>query len=297
LEPLANPAINRWAIVERSSGTQSISDEVRSEITGPENALKPILGYYHLRRSQERMIHLRKPVLLKKSEVSMDINQATRILQQFSGQDLTTTLAGIESSAKGLTSENCHTALTTWGARNEVLVAAGLVKKLAGQINVIIHASGILMCLPRILEPDEVVQYLSLGAGNTGRPFDLETNKRIGEFKFIRWKGADAIRQNSLFKDFYQLAEYSTSKTKCLYVLGKEHPLKFLNGRRAIVSVLDKYATLLERFRRTYGNQYETVRDYWQARGTQVDLHDVSMWVSGLINEGIDEFEPPRPDA
>ncbi len=224
----------------------------------------------------------------------MDITEAASILQQFCGQNLTSTLAGIEDSAKGLTLKNCPAALRACGARVEVLVAAGLVKKLAAQINVIIHASGILMCLPKILEPDEIVQYLSLGAGNTGRPFDLETNKRVAEFKFVRWRGADAIRQNSLFKDFYQLAEHFTPKRKYLYVLGTDYPLKFLNGRRAIGSVLDKYATLLTRFTATHGNRYETVQDYYQARGTQVTLQDVSSWVSSLVVEGVDELEPPE---
>ena len=34
---------------------------------------------------------------------------------------------------------------------------------------------------------------------------------------------------SGLFKDFYQLAEYSRAKKKYVYVLGKEYPLKFLN--------------------------------------------------------------------
>jgi hypothetical protein len=55
------------------------------------------------------------------------------------------------------------------GARAEVLAAAGLVKQMAGQINVVIHALGILLCLPHILRPSEVIDYISLGAGNTGR--------------------------------------------------------------------------------------------------------------------------------
>ncbi len=222
----------------------------------------------------------------------MDITEAVSIVQEFCGKDLTSTLAGIEESAKELTSQNCPAALAAWGARAELLVAAGLVKKLAAQINVIIHASGILMCLPKILESDEIVQYLSLGAGNTGRPFDLETNKRVAEFKFIRWRGADAIRQNSLFKDFYQLAEHSTPKRKYVYLLGTDYPLKFLNGRRAIRSVLDKYATVLTRFTAKHSNQYDTVRDYYQARGNQVILQDVSPWVSSLVAQGIDELEP-----
>jgi len=56
------------------------------------------------------------------------------------------------------------------------MAAAALMKRVAGQINVVIHALGILLCLPHILEADEVVEYVSLGAGNTGRAFDLETN-------------------------------------------------------------------------------------------------------------------------
>ena len=66
-----------------------------------------------------------------------------------------------------------------------------------------------------------MIEYVSLGAGNTGRAFDLETNQRIAEFKFIHWQGGpESIRQNSLFKDFYEMAEYDTRKQKFLYVLG-----------------------------------------------------------------------------
>ena len=39
------------------------------------------------------------------------------------------------------------------------------MKRLAGQINVTIHALGILLCLPHILEPSERVEPVSLGAG------------------------------------------------------------------------------------------------------------------------------------
>jgi hypothetical protein len=68
-----------------------------------------------------------------------------------------------------------------------VLGAAGLIKQLAGQINVVIHALGILLC--HILRPGEVIDYVSLGAGNSGRAFGLETNQRIAEFKFVHWQG------------------------------------------------------------------------------------------------------------
>ena len=101
-----------------------------------------------------------------------------------------------------------------------------MIKRLAGEIHVVIHALGILLCLPHILKTGEIVESVSLGAGNTGKAFDLETNRRIAEFKFIRWQGgAEMIRQNALFKDFYLMAEHSTHKEKYLYVLGTEIPL------------------------------------------------------------------------
>lgn len=74
-----------------------------------------------------------------------------------------------------------------------------------------------------------------------------------------------------------------------MYVLGTEYPLKFLNGGRAIESVLEKYARLLARFSETHGNTFRTVRDYYQTRGTQVTLADVSPWVIGLVPDEADE--------
>ena len=53
---------------------------------------------------------------------------------------------------------------------------------MAGQVNVVIHALGILISLPYLLEDDEEIQSLSLGAGNTGRRYDLETDRRVAEF-------------------------------------------------------------------------------------------------------------------
>src|SRR5271168_1214145 len=167
------------------------------------------------------------------------IADALDLLQTFRGADLTQTIYQIETSLRGASADGYAAVLTTSGAKAEVLGAAGLIKQLAGQINVVIHALGILLCLPHILRPGEVIEYVSLGAGNTGRSFDLETSQRIAEFKFIRWQGGpESIRQNSLFKDFYEMAEHETPKEKYLYVLGTEHGEKFFNGGRALSSVL-----------------------------------------------------------
>jgi hypothetical protein len=194
---------------------------------------------------------------------TFELSEAACALQTFCETDLTQTLARIEASLQNTTVDSCATVLAACGTRAEVLGAAGLIKRLAGQIHVVIHALGILLCLPRILQPGEVVEYVSLGAGNTGRAFDLETDRRIAEFKFIQWQGGrEAIRQNALFKDFYEMAEYVTEKQKFLYVLGTEIPEKFFNGGRAISSVLSRHVKLRKQFEGTYGSQYRIVSEY-----------------------------------
>lgn len=219
------------------------------------------------------------------------VADAIHLLQTFRGVDLTQTIYRIEKSLKGVSTENYSAVLATSGAKAEVLGAAGLIKQLAGQINVVIHALGILLCLPHILRPNEIIEYVSLGAGNTGRAFDLETNLRVAEFKFIRWQGGpESIRQNSLFKDFYEMAEHDTPKERYLYVLGTEHGEKFFNGGRALSSVL-RNVTLRNKFTEKFGDRYRTVRDYYLPRKGLVVIQDVSAFVPELVGAAIEAAE------
>lgn len=219
-----------------------------------------------------------------------DTSEIIRLLSRFTGTDLTHTLGRIEGTIRGVTAEDCSAFLEGAGAGREVLSAAAEMKRLAGQINVTIHALGILLCLPHILEPGERVEYVSLGAGNTGRQFDLETNLRVAEFKFIRWRGgAELIRQNSIFKDYVLLAEHPTVKRKHLYLLGTEHALKFLRGGRALSSVLSRNDKLQKMFSERFGDQFRTVRDYFAAHGGAVQIEDVSPWLSELAEELVGE--------
>jgi hypothetical protein len=215
----------------------------------------------------------------------MELIDAIAALDKFSGQDLTRTLSHIESSIQGGTRDNCCPLLFEHHAHPGTLAAARLVKRVAGQINVVLHALGILLCLPKVLQPGEVIKSVSLGAGNTGKPFDLETDRRIAEFKFIAWQGGpEAIRQNSLFKDFYCLAENASTKSKHLYVVGTEFPLRFLNGQRAIKSVLSKNVKLHEDFRAKYPD-YRVVRDYYLPRRDLVWVEDVAAMLPELTGE------------
>jgi hypothetical protein len=131
------------------------------------------------------------------------------------------------------------------------------------------------------------VEYVSLGAGNTGKAFDLETNFRVAEFKFIKWRGHDAVRQDSVFKDFVLLAESETKKRKYLYLFGTDHALKFLNGGRSLKSVLNRSQTAKDRLTERFGNNLTTVRDYYSASRDKVMIEDVSPWLGELAEDPI----------
>jgi hypothetical protein len=222
--------------------------------------------------------------------LNTDPAQIVALVRRFTGPDLTQTLSRIEGAVRGVTAPECAGFLESSGAGREALAAAAELKRLAGQVNATIHALGILLCLPNILEPGEKVEYVSLGAGNTGREFDLETNLRVAEFKFIRWRGgAESIRQNSVFKDYLLLAEHSTEKRKYLYLLGTDHALRFLRGGRALSSVLSRNNKLQRVFADRFGASFQTVGDYYAAHGAAVRIEDVSPWLSELAEELVEE--------
>ncbi len=149
----------------------------------------------------------------------MTIEEAAKIIQAFENGNITERFFDLEVNFRGINKTSSKLMCEKENLTPSLLQAAFQIKRLAGQINVLIHGVGILAAIPKILDEDEHIEYLSLGAGNTGRLFDLETDKRIAEFKFINWQGgAEAIRQNSLFKDFYNLVEYETHKKRFLYL-------------------------------------------------------------------------------
>lgn len=216
-----------------------------------------------------------------------ELKEALAGLQRFAGESLTRRIASLEIAFENADRLGCKSILDRETVTRDVLSGAYLVKRLASEINVVIHALGVLLLLPELLEQEERVEYLSLGAGNTGRPFDLETSHRVAEFKFSNWQGgADTIRQNSLFKDFFQLAEYPTPKRKCLYVLDVALQMQFLHGRRALDSVTSKNLRVREDFRRLYGDRFPTVRDYYLFRKDTVEIVDVRPLLRELAPAG-----------
>ena len=213
-----------------------------------------------------------------------DLIAALTVIARITGEsDLTSWVGSVEHDMRGVETSRVRDWLDQAAAGAGALQAALVVKRAAGQINVLVHALGILNSLPYILAANEIVESLSLGAGNTGRDHDLTTNVRIAEFKFIEWRGgSESIRQNGLFADLFNLASDPTPKQKMLYVVGLEQPLRFLGNRRALNSVMSHNAHLALRFQERHGDRFTTVRDYYESGRDEVELVDLSTIVPGL---------------
>jgi hypothetical protein len=210
------------------------------------------------------------------------IIDAIKDIQLFQEESLTRRISTIEKDLQGLNIHNLQNEYSSLRIHPKLLLSAIKVKKATRQVSVIIHVLGILAVLPKILDEGEEIEKLSLGAGNTGKPFDVETNLRVAEFKFISWQGSDTIRQNSVFKDLFLLAEFDTQKRKQLFITGISHPIRFLQGKRALSSILSHHNKLWNLFKQKYGKQFVCVCDYYDYVKNRVQIID--------LNEIIPEF-------
>ena len=211
-----------------------------------------------------------------------ELNDAISKVSEFVGDDLTERLFYFEYNLEGTNKTATLELLNSTSINFGLFNAADFIKHQVSQINTILHAVGVLALLPYILEDAETIESLSLGAGNTNKQFDLQTNLRVAEFEFSEWKGHDSARQTSLFEDFYNLAEFKTVKSRYLYVNDTELQLKFLNSDRAISSVLNRKSKL-DDFQRKVGANFIRVNEYHNYRKSNVEIVDIAqIWQSSL---------------
>jgi len=204
------------------------------------------------------------------------LKAAAAITELGTGRELTARIGAIEQALAGKQRVAAARTIVEHQIDDVLLKGALTIKELAGQIHVVIHAVGILVALPYILEPDELIESVSLGAGNTGREHDLVTDRRIAEFKFIEWRGgSESIRQNSLFIDLFNLASAESTKRRYMYVVDREQPDRFLANRRALASVLSRNAGAAARFAALYGERFKTVHEYAAHIQDQVEIVDL----------------------
>src|SRR4051794_29904893 len=140
------------------------------------------------------------------------------------------------------------------GVTPELLASAVAARDAVGKINDLIHAAAIALVLPRLLEPGETLQRPSLAAGNTpDRLFDVETDRRVAEFKLARWDGADGGRQKPTVKDLARLAADRSGRTPELYVRGSR-PIAWLTTTQSSVrQQLRRYPVELAAYEEAFG--------------------------------------------
>ena len=88
----------------------------------------------------------------------MSIDKAIKAIERFQGDSLSKSLAKIELDIVGADSNEALMLCANRDVDNEFIKSALEVKKIAGQINVIIHSSGILHALNSILKEGETVE-------------------------------------------------------------------------------------------------------------------------------------------
>ncbi|WP_372671589.1 hypothetical protein [Amycolatopsis kentuckyensis] len=165
------------------------------------------------------------------------------------------------------------------GMTDELLEAALLVRQHAGRINDLIHAAVIVRALPKILEPGErIVRRPSLAAGNDpSRKFDLETDRRVAEFKAGQWKGKDAMRKRGLVADLVGLVLHRGKLNAELYVLG-QLPIDYLrNSNSTMAWTLGRSSPhLRDAYEQRFGSANLTVSQFTHGPAADVALKDLT---------------------
>ena len=218
------------------------------------------------------------------------IEDAIKLLQTFRGADLTRTIDRIEKSLSGVSADGYASVLTTSGAKAKALGAAGLIKQMAGQINVVIHTL-VYSCAFLIF---------------CGQVKSSNTHRLVPETPAepLTWRLASASRNSNSSagragRNRFAKIPYSrislrwraqTPKDKYLYVVGTEHGEKFFNRGRALSSVLSHSVKLRKEFTEKFGDRYRTVRDYLPRKGLVV-IQDVSPFVPELVAAAVEAPE------
>ncbi|MEH0972812.1 hypothetical protein V6U77_16970 [Micromonospora sp. CPCC 205546] len=214
------------------------------------------------------------------SDAGADPTEAFATLLAFiASADLTGRIAALEADMDGADRSAAADLAKDSGLDLDLLLAALLVRKHAGRLSDIIHAAVITQVVPLILENGErVLRRPSLAAGNDpSRPYDLETDRRVAEFKMSVWKGADAMRQRGAFADLVHLALDQSGRRAQLYVAGPP-AIRFLRSAKGSAAWgLNRSSPVLrQRFEERFGSLDVPIRDFTAGPAKHVELFDLA---------------------
>ncbi|MCZ7437721.1 hypothetical protein O7598_15040 [Micromonospora sp. WMMC241] len=202
------------------------------------------------------------------------------LLTFLGSSDLTARIADLETRLNGADRRAAVSLAEETAMGPELLSAALLVRRHAGRLSDVIHAAVIAQVLPQILEEGErVATRPSLAAGNDpSRPFDLETDRRVAEFKMSVWKGADAMRKRGAFADLVHLALDTSGRRAQLYVAGPP-AIHFLRSAKATAAwgLNRSSPRLRQRFEERFGSLDVPIRDFTAGPAGHVELVDLTV--------------------
>jgi hypothetical protein len=217
------------------------------------------------------------------------LNSDVAIISRFAGPDLRVTIAEIESTLQG---EAWHSSPQRHSISPLLPRAAFNLKYAAAQIDNVVHALGILTLLPVVVAPFEVIKELSLSAGTGGKHFDLRTDYRIAEFKFVNWQSkGNSVRHQAVFRDFVKLAESKSRLHKQLFLIDCSRSTRWLLGRTSLESALKKDVQTLNLLRTRYGRHVQTVAHYYCKNRHKVELVDILE-----LEPGFKKLEPAEEE-
>ena len=197
---------------------------------------------------------------------------------------LASTVAELEIALTGCERAQVSDLAAAHGVTVELLRSAVAARDTFGKVNDVIHAAAITLALPHLLTPGEVLTRPSLAAGNTpDRLFDVETDRRIAEFKFARWDGHDGGRQKPTVKDLARLAADTSGRSAELYLRGVR-PLNWLMRTRSSVrQQLKRYPAELDAFESAFGDAAIPVSAFVTGAAAHVQIIDIEQRLPDLF--------------
>lgn len=248
----------------------------------------------HLRAlGLETSVYIAKPKAASR-DAGIDVSPETgdesaesfaKLAAFLSSNMLTSHLARAESALAGSDAAATAGVIADFDFSEDLLDAALSVRRHVGRLSDVIHAATITRCLPLILEEGEIITTRpSLGAGNDPtRPYDLETDRRIAEFKVAQWKGGDTMRKRGVFADLVHLALDESTRKAQIFVVGSR-PVKFLRTSTTTAqwALARSSPHLRTRFDAAFGTDVMTVAEFTNGPGKEIEIVDLSELLSAL---------------
>jgi hypothetical protein len=219
------------------------------------------------------------PVAAPKSDLSSAVKSFIDLHEFFAQEDLSRRVGRLEDLLEGADRQTVEARMAPEGLTDDLLKGALLVRQHAGRVNDLIHAATIIRALPKILEPGErIIRRPSLASGNDGsRKFDLETDRRVAEFKAAEWKGRDTMRKRMLVADLVGLVLEHGDRRAELYVRGSL-PIDYLRKTTSTVEwALGRSSPHLRHaYEQRFGSAALTISQFTNGPASEVALKDLT---------------------